>query len=139
VTVETASKELLREVKRYGTSDEQFGADMENDVRFGALAARPVRCDAGVQACRYLCGRIRSFTPYLYSTYEDEDESDAQARPSHDSGQRTEPHRAGIEFDYCCCMARTRCAKRFRNHHGELQSGDGIDGLRHFDAFYFEP
>src|SRR5438046_7318431 len=49
---------------------------------------------------------FESFTPYLYSTYEDEDESDAQARPKFmilGSG----PNRIGqgIEFDYCCCHA----------------------------------
>ncbi len=49
---------------------------------------------------------FESFTPYLYSTYEDEDESDAQARPKVmilGSG----PNRIGqgIEFDYCCCHA----------------------------------
>src|SRR5260370_21523428 len=49
---------------------------------------------------------FESFTPYLYSTYEDEDESGAQARPKVmilGSG----PNRIGqgIEFDYCCCHA----------------------------------
>src|SRR5438034_11068809 len=49
---------------------------------------------------------FESFTPYLYSTYEDEDESDAQQRPKImilGSG----PNRIGqgIEFDYCCCHA----------------------------------
>src|SRR5207237_3497496 len=49
---------------------------------------------------------FESFTPYLYSTYEEEDESDAQARPKVmilGSG----PNRIGqgIEFDYCCCHA----------------------------------
>src|SRR5439155_6998070 len=47
-----------------------------------------------------------SDTPYLYSTYEDEDESDAQARPKVmilGSGPNRIGH--GIEFDYCCCHA----------------------------------
>jgi carbamoyl-phosphate synthase large subunit len=49
---------------------------------------------------------FESFTPYMYSTYEDEDESDAQSKPKIiilGSG----PNRIGqgIEFDYCCCHA----------------------------------
>ena len=49
---------------------------------------------------------FESFTPYLYSTYEEEDESDAVDRPKVvilGSG----PNRIGqgIEFDYCCCHA----------------------------------
>jgi carbamoyl-phosphate synthase large subunit len=49
---------------------------------------------------------FESFTPYLYSTYEEEDESDAVDRPKIvilGSG----PNRIGqgIEFDYCCCHA----------------------------------
>ena len=49
---------------------------------------------------------FESFTPYLYSTYEEEDESGAVDRPKIvilGSG----PNRIGqgIEFDYCCCHA----------------------------------
>jgi len=49
---------------------------------------------------------FESFTPYMYSTYEDEDESEATSRPKImilGSG----PNRIGqgIEFDYCCCHA----------------------------------
>ena len=49
---------------------------------------------------------FESFTPYLYSTYEEEDEADAGDRPKIailGSG----PNRIGqgIEFDYCCCHA----------------------------------
>ncbi len=49
---------------------------------------------------------FESFTPYMYSTYEDEDESEPTDRPKIailGSG----PNRIGqgIEFDYCCCHA----------------------------------
>ncbi|MGH9703346.1 MAG: carbamoyl-phosphate synthase large subunit, partial [Candidatus Acidiferrales bacterium] len=49
---------------------------------------------------------FESFTPYLYSTYEQEDEADPAERPKIailGSG----PNRIGqgIEFDYCCCHA----------------------------------
>jgi len=51
-------------------------------------------------------GEFEAHTPYLYSTYEEEDESDVQP------GQKVMilgggPNRIGqgIEFDYCCCHA----------------------------------
>src|SRR6266700_3246459 len=106
VTVETASKELLREAKRHGASDEQL-----------AQIWRTTPASVRLQRARYgvspvfkrvdtCAAEFESFTPYLYSTYEDEDESDAQSRPKImilGSG----PNRIGqgIEFDYCCCHA----------------------------------
>src|SRR6059036_292860 len=106
VTVETASKELLREAKRHGASDEQL-----------AQIWRTTPASVRLQRARYgvspvfkrvdtCAAEFESFTPYLYSTYEDEDESGAQARPKVmilGSG----PNRIGqgIEFDYCCCHA----------------------------------
>src|ERR1700693_5334683 len=106
VTVETASKELLREVKRHGTSDEQL-AQMWKTT---AAAVRLQRARYGVspvfKRVDTCAAEFESFTPYMYSTYEDEDESDAQSRPKIiilGSG----PNRIGqgIEFDYCCCHA----------------------------------
>ena len=49
----------------------------------------------------------RSFTPYLYSTYEEEDESVAVDRPQEVIILGSGPNRIGqgIEFDYCCCHA----------------------------------
>jgi carbamoyl-phosphate synthase large subunit len=106
VTVETASKELLREVKRHGTSDEQL-AQMWKTT---AAAVRLQRARYGVspvfKRVDTCAAEFESFTPYMYSTYEDEDESDAQSKPKIiilGSG----PNRIGqgIEFDYCCCHA----------------------------------
>jgi len=125
VTVETASKELLREAKRHGTSDEQLAQIW----RTTSASVRLQRARYGVtpvfKRVDTCAAEFESFTPYLYSTYEDEDESDAQARPKVmilGSG----PNRIGqgIEFDYCCLPCLIRVARRrFRNHHGELQSG----------------
>ena len=59
VTVETASKELLREVKRHGTSDETAGTNVEDHSCRGSTTACTLRRRAGVQARGYLRGRIR--------------------------------------------------------------------------------
>jgi len=100
------SRELMLESKRSGASDEEI-AKLWNvksssvRSRRHELGVRPVF--KRVDTC---AAEFESFTPYLYSTYEDEDEADAVDRPKIvilGSG----PSRIGqgIEFDYCCCHA----------------------------------
>ncbi|HSQ19492.1 MAG TPA: carbamoyl-phosphate synthase large subunit [Blastocatellia bacterium] len=104
--IETISAASLREAKRMGFSDQRLATLLgasEGDVRRTRLemGVRPVfkRVDT--------CGaEFESFPPYLYSTYEDEDEADTTSRKKVmilGSG----PNRIGqgIEFDYCCCHA----------------------------------
>jgi carbamoyl-phosphate synthase large subunit len=106
VTVETASRDLLREVKRHGTSDEYLARIWKTTP----AAVRLQRARYGVspvfKRVDTCAAEFESFTPYMYSTYEDEDESDPQPRTKImilGSG----PNRIaqGIEFDYCCCHA----------------------------------
>jgi carbamoyl-phosphate synthase large subunit len=106
VTVETASRDLLREVKRHGTSDEHLARIWKTTP----AAVRLQRARYGVspvfKRVDTCAAEFESFTPYMYSTYEDEDESDPQPRTKImilGSG----PNRIaqGIEFDYCCCHA----------------------------------
>jgi len=106
VTAETVSPELLREAKRVGTSDEQL-AKLWNTtpaaVRQLRVASHIVPVFKRVDTC---AAEFESFTPYLYSTYEEEDEAEVTDRPKIailGSG----PNRIGqgIEFDYCCCHA----------------------------------
>ncbi|HMG35720.1 MAG TPA: carbamoyl-phosphate synthase large subunit [Blastocatellia bacterium] len=104
--LETISDRSLRDAKRAGFSDQRLASVLsttEEEVRKhrNARGINPVfkRVDT--------CGaEFESFTPYLYSTYEDEDEADATNRKKVvilGSG----PNRIGqgIEFDYCCCHA----------------------------------
>jgi len=104
--IETISPGHLREAKRMGFSDQRLATVLgatEDRVRSTRIemGIRPVfkRVDT--------CGaEFESFTPYLYSTYEDEDESDTTSNKKVmilGSG----PNRIGqgIEFDYCCCHA----------------------------------
>src|SRR5438132_1891026 len=100
------SAELMLESKRSGASDEEI-AKLWNvksasvRKRRHELGVRPVF--KRVDTC---AAEFESFTPYLYSTYEEEDEAEAAERPKIailGSG----PNRIGqgIEFDYCCCHA----------------------------------
>jgi carbamoyl-phosphate synthase large subunit len=105
-SLEKTSAELLLEAKRSGTSDIEL-AKLWNTTpdkvraRRNELGVRPVF--KRVDTC---AAEFESFTPYLYSTYEEEDETGAVERPKVvilGSG----PNRIGqgIEFDYCCCHA----------------------------------
>src|ERR1700678_1910544 len=105
-SLEKASAELMLEAKRSGTSDIEL-AKLWNTTpdkvraRRNELGVRPVF--KRVDTC---AAEFESFTPYLYSTYEEEDETGAVERPKVvilGSG----PNRIGqgIEFDYCCCHA----------------------------------
>src|ERR1700693_4144215 len=104
--IKEVSAELLLEAKRSGTSDVElakmwFATPAEVRARRNELGVRPVF--KRVDTC---AAEFESFTPYLYSTYEEEDETAAVDRPKVvilGSG----PNRIGqgIEFDYCCCHA----------------------------------
>ncbi|MGA7962591.1 MAG: carbamoyl-phosphate synthase large subunit, partial [Candidatus Acidiferrales bacterium] len=98
--------ELFLESKRSGASDEEI-AKLWN-VKAASVRAR--RKELGIQPVfkrvDTCAAEFESFTPYLYSTYEEEDESGVVDRPKVvilGSG----PNRIGqgIEFDYCCCHA----------------------------------
>ena len=100
---------LLRQAKRYGFSDRQLAmlwntTEMDVRARAEARAASWPRSKS-VDTC---AAEFEAYTPYYYSTYEDEDET-----PAKQPGQRRViilgggPNRIGqgIEFDYCCCHA----------------------------------
>jgi len=97
---------LLRAAKRDGFSDRQIAyllATTEKEVRDSRRrrAIKPVF--KLVDTC---AAEFRAFTPYFYSTYEDEDEvelTDRERIVILGGG----PNRIGqgIEFDYCCCHA----------------------------------
>ncbi len=108
----TLPQELFRECKRAGFSDQMIAGLLqgEGNGRASAEQVRKRRHDLGlrpvykrVDTC---AAEFESFTPYLYSTYEDECEAEPTLRKKVvvlGSG----PNRIGqgIEFDYCCCHA----------------------------------
>ena len=103
---EKVTTELLRHMKREGFSDLQLAAlrgEEESDVR-------EKRWDRGIRPTYNVvdtcAGEFPAETPYYYSSYEDETESEPSDREKVvilGSG----PNRIGqgIEFDYCCVQA----------------------------------
>jgi carbamoyl-phosphate synthase large subunit len=141
VTAHDERRAALRKMKRLGFSDRQL-ADLsgvqESEIRAERhrLGLRPAY--KTVDTC---AGEFPSSTPYLYSSYDEENEARA-------SGDRTivilgsGPNRIGqgVEFDYCC----VRAAMAFRelgyrtvmvNSNPETVSTD----FDISDALYFEP
>ncbi len=123
-TLNTIPDDLLRQAKRMGYSDAQLAylLHVPHTIQGGALssippgpwipelAVRARRKELGILPtfhCVDTCAaEFPAFTPYLYSSYESEDEAAPSDRPKViilGSG----PNRIGqgIEFDYCCCHA----------------------------------
>ena len=138
---DTAERQALRRMKRLGFSDRQLAlldgvSEAEMRATRHRLGLRPVY--KTVDTC---AGEFPSKTPYLYSCYDEENESGPV-------GDKTVvilgsgPNRIGqgVEFDYCC----VRAVMQFRqlgyravmvNSNPETVSTD----FDMSDALYFEP
>ncbi|MCA9186139.1 MAG: carbamoyl-phosphate synthase large subunit, partial [Planctomycetales bacterium] len=100
--------ELLRQAKQAGFSDRQ----LSHIYRIGEMEVRDYRKSRGIvptyKSVDTCAAEFEAYTPYFYSTYEEEDETPAK----HPGKKRVMilgggPNRIGqgIEFDYCCCHA----------------------------------
>ncbi len=100
------SPELWRALKRAGFGDGELSALLdvhEDEVRDRRTEAGLTPVFKRIDTC---AAEFESFTPYLYSTYEQDCEAAPTGRPKVvilGSG----PNRIGqgLEFDYCCCHA----------------------------------
>jgi carbamoyl-phosphate synthase large subunit len=98
--------DVIRAAKEYALSDRRLAyltESTEDEVREYRKGLGIVPVYKRVDTCG---AEFESYTPYLYSTYEEEDESaptDKRKIVILGSG----PNRIGqgIEFDYCCCHA----------------------------------
>ena len=105
-TARAASVDLLRDMKRMGFSDRQL-AELRDETED---AVRQRRWSLGVRPSYKMvdtcAGEFPSATPYLYGSYDEENEAPRSGRRSVvilGSG----PNRIGqgVEFDYCCVRA----------------------------------
>ncbi len=109
-SLETITAEEMREAKRKGVSDARMSELWKLPPREGAIKVYEKRKEMGIapvyKRVDTCAAEFESFTPYMYSTFEDEDEAAPTAKKKVlilGSG----PNRIGqgIEFDYCCCHA----------------------------------
>jgi carbamoyl-phosphate synthase large subunit len=109
--MESIPTEVLRDAKRMGFSDGRLAAVWRLESSKGAQEKiRHLRKKHSVlpvyKRVDTCAAEFESYTPYLYSTYEDEDE----AAPTQNKkviilGSGPNRIGQGIEFDYCCCHA----------------------------------
>jgi carbamoyl-phosphate synthase large subunit len=144
---QTLSKELLKEAKQLGFSDVQIARLIGSDEN----GVRSLRNKHGIKPVFKLvdtcAAEFEAYTPYYYSTYEDENEGGvSKGHPA--SGKKKimilggGPNRIGqgIEFDYCCCHAsfalkEMGCETIMVNSNPETVSTDYDTS----DRLYFEP
>jgi carbamoyl-phosphate synthase large subunit len=108
--MESIPTSVLRDAKRMGFSDGRLAGTWRLSGKGDQEKVRHLRKKHGIKPVYKrvdtCAAEFESFTPYLYSTYEEEDESAPTSKKKViilGSG----PNRIGqgIEFDYCCCHA----------------------------------
>ena len=107
---EEMSPELLRKAKRMGVSDERIAEVWNIPTNDGVAKVRALRHQHGIKPVfkqvDTCAAEFESMTPYLYSTYDEEDEAaPTQKRKVIILGSGPNRIGQGIEFDYCCCHA----------------------------------
>jgi len=102
----TLSQQQMLKAKRDGVSDASLGLLLQSDAAMVRARRKELGVTAVFNRVDTCAAEFESFTPYLYSSYESENESAPSNRKKVmilGSG----PNRIGqgIEFDYCCCHA----------------------------------
>lgn len=144
-THKTLRADILKEAKQLGFSDLQIAQLIQSDE----MSVRKLRQELGILPVFKLvdtcAAEFEAYTPYYYSTYEDENEAGGKAECA---GKKKimilggGPNRIGqgIEFDYCCCHAsfalkEMGCETIMVNSNPETVSTDYDTS----DRLYFEP
>ena len=127
------STDFLRTLKRAGFGDREIAAIYgvpEATIRERRIEDGLIASYKRIDTC---AAEFESFTPYMYSTYENGDESNPNAkREGGHPRKRPQQNRSGSRVRLLL-LSRGVCAarRRLRNGHDQLQPGDGVDRLRH--------
>ena len=135
----------LRRLKAMGFSDTRLGKLTGRRRRGGHGQAPRARRAAGVQAHRHLRRRIRLADRLHVFDLRDAVRRQGRRRSravrqeeGHHPRRRPQPHRPGHRVRLLLLPRRLRAhGRRLRDHHGQLQSGDGVDRLRHLRPALF--
>src|SRR5216110_379939 len=108
--LESVPTGVLREAKRMGFSDGRLAGTWRLSGKGDQEKIRHLRKKHKVQPVYKrvdtCAAEFESYTPYLYSTYEEEDEAaPTDKRKVMILGSGPNRIGQGIEFDYCCCHA----------------------------------
>jgi carbamoyl-phosphate synthase large subunit len=107
-SLENVDDATLRRAKQFGFSDRQLAVMLDHNDGHVRTERKRRGIRAVFKSVDTCAAEFEAFTPYYYSTYEDENEAPAKA-----PGTKRimilggGPNRIGqgIEFDYCCCHA----------------------------------
>jgi carbamoyl-phosphate synthase large subunit len=134
--------DALRGLKRKGFSDRRIGtlgAARCQRRNGGARAAPCPRRAPGLQARGYLCRRVRHGDGlHVFHLRGRVRVAADQAQEDHGARRRSQPHRPGHRIRLLLRACRAGDARgRLRDHHGQLQSGNRVDRLRHLRSPLF--
>ena len=107
ISLSDMTPEEMKQAKQFGFSDRQ----MSHLWGINEMEVREVRKSLGVVATfksvDTCAAEFEAYTPYYYSTYEQEDETPPKSDKPRIMILGGGPNRIGqgIEFDYCCCHA----------------------------------
>ncbi len=131
---------IFQQAKEFGYSDRQLATLWKKSEE----TIRSLRKRLGILPTYYLvdtcAAEFEAYTPYYYSTYEtgrEVDQPGAGPQGGH-PGRRTQPHRPGhrVRLLLLPCLLRPE-RDGHPVHHGQLQSGDRVHGLRHLGSVVF--
>ncbi len=105
-TLDSISPDLVRKAKQFGFSDIWLADLLGTDE----ISFRNYRTSLGIEAVFKLVdtcsAEFEAYTPYYYSTYDEEDETKPSTKPKiMILGGGPNRIGQGIEFDYCCVHA----------------------------------
>jgi carbamoyl-phosphate synthase large subunit len=104
--IEEVTADDLRVAKRMGISDERLASGWGVSVAEVRALRKRLNVLPVYKMVDTCAGEFESFTPYLYSCYDEEDEAPPTAnRKIMILGSGPNRIGQGIEFDYCCCHA----------------------------------
>ncbi|NOY25466.1 MAG: carbamoyl-phosphate synthase large subunit [Oligoflexia bacterium] len=139
--VEQLGPEDLRRAKRAGISDPRLAEILGTSEDAVAKRRHELGVEVVYKRVDTCAAEFQSHTPYLYSTYADEDEAgDSDADRVIILGNGPNRIGQGLEFDYCCCHAAMTVAAQglvsvMVNCNPETVSTDYDTS----DKLYFEP
>ena len=98
----------MKRAKQFGFSDRQLATVWDSTETEVSKARREMGVVATFKSVDTCAAEFEAYTPYYYSTYEDEDETPAKKPDTKRIiilGGGPNRIGQGIEFDYCCCHA----------------------------------